>query len=156
MDDAAGTPEEGGLADETGSARGSRGSRAVRILTLVAGFLLGLVAGVCGVVVSRMDVRMAGLPIPYGLVVAVAATALLFSQARRLGGVAGAGLTVAGWLVPVALALLPRPEGDVLLASDLTGLSYLLLCLLAAAWNVGRPARRDPTVPAHHVGERDT
>ncbi|MEQ4207890.1 DUF6113 family protein [Actinopolymorpha sp. B17G11] len=121
----------------------------VRSLGTVGLGVLGALTGVCGAVVSRMDARVLGVPLPYGLVLAIAAATLLFWQARKLRGLAGATAAALGWGVPVVIGLWPRPEGDIVFAADGFGLGYICLGVVAAAWNVGRA--RD-----HHEESRTT
>jgi hypothetical protein len=96
-----------------------------------------------------MDARVLGVPLPFGLVLAIVAATLLFWQARQLRGLAGAAAAAVGWGVPVVIGLWPRPEGDIVFAADAFGLGYICLGVVAAAWNVGRA--RD-----HHDEHRTT
>jgi Family of unknown function (DUF6113) len=105
--------------------------------------LLGLFCGVAGVVVSRLSVSIGAVPVPYGLVLALAAAATLFREARRACGFGGAVAGVAGWAVPVLAAAWPRPEGDVLIGGDGTGIAFVLLGIVAAGWHVSRSRHDD-------------
>lgn len=114
-----------------------------RVLGVVALVLLGGCVGALGVVVSRMTVEVAAVPVPYGFVLAVAAAAALYAEGRRSLGVVGALGAVLGWSVPVAVAMVQRPEGDVVLAGDGYGVGYVVLSLVAAAWNIARGLSAD-------------
>ena len=116
-------------------------SALARACGLFALALLGVLAGAAGVVVSRMDVRVLGVPLPYGLVLAIVAAAALFAQGGRLLGAGGAFAAVLGWAVPVVAALLPRPEGDVVIGADGYGAGFVLLGVVVAAWSVARARR---------------
>jgi hypothetical protein len=113
-------------------------SRVRRVLGVVALVLLGGCVGTLGVVVSRVTVEVAAIPVPYGFVLAVAAAAALYAEGRRALGVVGALGAALGWSVPVVVAMGPRPEGDIVLAGDGYGIGYVVLSLLAAAWNIAR------------------
>lgn len=78
-----------------------------------------------------------------GAVVGLAAVAvhaywwgLLLAVAAGVAGVLAlpAGLArvayVVGWLVPVGLAVVPRPEGDYAIAGDLAGYTLLGVCVV--------------------------
>jgi hypothetical protein len=104
-----------------------------------AGFvLLGVVAGACGVVMARATVDVLGVPLPYGLVLALVVAGLLFGQGRRFLGRRGALTCVLGWIIPVGIALWPRPEGDFLVAGDWYGLGFMLVGVILIAWQLLR------------------
>jgi hypothetical protein len=129
--------------------------RSIRWLGRVAGLVvfggLGLAVGTAGPFVSREILRWNGVGIPYGIVLALVAAAGLFYTARKVFGGPGAVIPVLAWAVPVVAMLLPRPEGDVVLASDGYGTAFLLLGVLIAAWNLGRaisgPGKVDRRAP---------
>ncbi|MGH3491431.1 MAG: DUF6113 family protein [Actinopolymorphaceae bacterium] len=116
--------------------------------------LLGALASIAGAAVSRMDARVLGVPLPYGLVLAVVAATMLFWQSRQLRGLPGAAAAAVGWGIPVIIGLWPRPEGDVVFAADGFGLGYICLGVVAAAWNVGR-ARDHRTDASRQTGMVD-
>lgn len=128
----------------------------LRTLGLLALALLGALAGLAGVVVSRQGVDAFGARLPYGLVLAVVATALLFREGRLALGTPGALAAIAGWAILVVTALWPKPEGDVVVGGDLLGAGFVLLGMFAAAWNLVRaPRRPDPRSSADpHLSRR--
>jgi hypothetical protein len=139
-------PAETGIADvEDGSATPNRRAkwgivlaRLGTVVGLVVFAVLGLVVGSAGPFIGREAVRWEGLTVPYGIVLALVATAGLFYAGGKLFGRIGAVVPVLTWAVPVVAMLLPRPEGDVVLASDGYGTAFLLVGVLIAAWHLGR------------------
>jgi hypothetical protein len=131
-------------------------SRLLRVLGVVVLALAGVVAGAAGVVVSRDSAVVAGVTVPYGLVLALATALLLFMTSRREGGVPGAVAAALGWLLPVVVLMWPRPEGDVVVSADVTGLVFVVVGVAAAGWGIARARRdrddrdrRDGTVDGH-------
>ncbi|MGW0228780.1 DUF6113 family protein [Actinopolymorpha singaporensis] len=123
-----------------------------RVAGLVAAAVLGLVAGTCGVVVSRVNLTVLGARLPYGIVLALVVAALLFAQCRYLLGKGGGVAAALGWAVPVAAALWPRPEGDVVLAGDWYGLGFVVAGLFLVGWQLLR--RGDRRARAGQGGRR--
>ncbi|MBM7790949.1 DUF6113 family protein [Tenggerimyces flavus] len=116
--------------------------KSVRVVGKVVGLvvfgLLGLGVGAAGPFIGREVLRWQGPSVPYGIVLALVATAGLFYTGGKLFGPLGAVIPVLTWAVPVVAFLLPRPEGDVVLANDGYGTAFLLVGVLIAAWNFGR------------------
>lgn len=113
--------------------------------------LAGALTAVCGAFVSRNEQVVAGIAVPYGLVLALGVLAgLLWVGAR--GGTGGALATAGGWAVPTVVFLIPRSEGDIILGADWLGLGYLLGGLALALWAVLRSAASTP--PASRPGSR--
>ncbi|GAA2755684.1 DUF6113 family protein [Actinopolymorpha rutila] len=125
-----------------------------RAAGLVAAAVLGLVAGTCGVVVSRANLTVLGVRLPYGIVLALVVAALLFAQCRLLFGKGGGVAAALGWAVPVVAALWPRPEGDVVLAGDWYGLGFVVAGLFLVGWQVLR--RGDRRARTGQGGPRST
>ncbi len=128
----------------------------VRVLGLVAVGLLGAVTGIAGLFVSRMDVRVSGVLVPYGLVLAILVATLVFRLGRSTLGPGGAVAGVVGWLIPVVAALWPRPEGDIVVGGDGFGAGFVLLGVMSAAWNLARGLRAPdaPRSTPSSVGDR--
>jgi hypothetical protein len=88
-------------------------------------------------VLSRLTWRPGDVVLPWGLLLAVGASAgavvLARCRARALG-FAAAG----GWIVGLGALMYGRPEGDYVIASDLLGKAFLVLAtvsvLVAAVW----------------------
>lgn len=94
-----------------------------------------------------VPLRVGGVPVPVGLVLALATVPLCRAGGRVLGsrwGAAGPGVL---WLA-VAVALSGRRrEGDLVVTGSLLGLGFLVLGMLGAAvvvgaWRPPAPARR--------------
>ncbi len=109
-----------------------------KVAGLVVFSAFGLAVGAAGPFIGREVLRWQGLTLPYGIVLALVATAGLFYAGRKILGPLGAVIPVLTWAVPVVAFLLPRPEGDVVLANDGYGTVFLLVGVLIAAWNFGR------------------
>lgn len=109
--------------------------------------VLGAAAGFAGTFVSRHQLLLGGpggLPLPWGFVLTAAGTLGLFLSGARLfgsGGVLSAGL---GWMALVVTFMLPRAEGDVLLAQDWLGIGFLFVGVIGAAVAFGRTINRSP------------
>jgi hypothetical protein len=99
-----------------------------------------------------LPLRIAGLLVPLSIVAAVAGNLMLTAAAHRLSGSRlVAALPALVWVAVAVVAMIRRPEGDlVLLGTGATGvvnLAFLLLGVTAAAFGVGRAlagARRGP------------
>lgn len=97
----------------------------IALLVLLAA--VGVTAGVVGSFVHDFAVDVLGLGLPVGLVLALGLAAAAYLLAgwtmRNRLAVLAAG---AGWLVPVLTLSMPRPEGDLVVAANLTGYVFLL------------------------------
>ena len=109
------------------------------VLRHAGALLLGAAVALAAVAVHRS----AGAGLPWGLLLALAAT---FATAWWLRGSRWPRLAVsyaAGWLALFAVVVVGRPEGDYALASDLLGYTLmgasLLLVLVALATLAARP-----------------
>jgi len=92
-----------------------------RIAAYVLLFVLGVLVSLCGCFVQALWV-------PGGLLLALAATASVFYGGLRLTGTKlGAGVPMIGWFAALLVLMAPRPEGDFVLAADLTSYAYLFL-----------------------------
>jgi hypothetical protein len=108
------------------------------LAVLMVAMLLGAMVGAAGSFLQALTV----LRFPVGLLLALGATLVIFvgfgkvTQTRR-----AAVACVAGWLVAVVLAGMPRPEGDVVLTGSLASYVWIfggvLLGGVAAAWPYG-------------------
>lgn len=94
--------------------------KAARILAYAVLAVLAVLVAVAGALVQ-------GGWFPFGLLLAVAATAALFYGGARLTGTrAGAGVPAAVWLLTVIALTITRPEGDAVFAADLGPYLYLM------------------------------
>lgn len=124
--------------------------------------VLGAAAGFAGTFVSRHNLLLGGpggLPLPWGFLLTVAGTFGLFIAGGRLFGSGGVLSAAAGWLSLVVVFMLPRAEGDVLLAQDWPGIGFLFGGVIGAAVAFGRALNRPPEPRASGqlpgmVGER--
>ncbi len=124
------------------------GSNRRRGLVLALLVLAAFVVGLAGLLLHRWRVEVSPDPVlrlPAGLLLALAAGAVLLVRGRRIGaGRGGLGLVAAAWLAPVVLGAITRPEGDLLLVADGYGIALLVgsAVLLAAAFAVPFPDPR--------------
>jgi len=122
----------------------------VVLLVLLAG--LGAVAGIVGSFVHGFSVELFGLGLPVGLLLALGPAAASYVLAgwllRNRLAVLAPGT---GWLVPVLVLSVARPEGDLVVAANLAGYVYLLggsiLIGLGVALSYGTRARQLRPVP---------
>ncbi|GAA0670174.1 DUF6113 family protein [Kitasatospora atroaurantiaca] len=92
-----------------------------RIAAYVLLFVLGALVSLCGCFVQALWA-------PAGLLLALAATAAVFYGGLRLTGTKlGAGVPMIGWFAMLLVLMAPRPEGDFVLAADLTSYAYIFL-----------------------------
>ncbi|MCG6499033.1 DUF6113 family protein [Kitasatospora sp. A2-31] len=92
-----------------------------RIAAYVLFFLLGFAVSVCGAFVQAL------WP-PVGVLLALAATGATFYAGLRITGTRlGAAIPAAGWFVALLLLMVPRPEGDNVLWTNATSLSWLFV-----------------------------
>jgi len=95
---------------------------------LAAGVVVGVVSiavGTAAALVSRIEWRTDALVLPWGLVLAVAASGATVLLGRSVSRGTGF-LAAAGWVVGAAILVLGRPEGDYVIASDYLGYGFLL------------------------------
>lgn len=88
------------------------------------GIVLGVLVGALGTAVHR------SYP-PGGIIGALVATASLAVAARSLMGWTGLLSSVVGWAGSVLILAMGRPSGDVLIAGDGLGYSWMLGGMLA-------------------------
>lgn len=100
--------------------------RALNGSAVVVGLLIGPVVGVVAMAISRVAWRPGSLTVPVGLVVALVYSVAYVRVLRRVDWYAGLG-ACAGWCVAEVGSLVWNPGGDLLLAADGFGWSFLLL-----------------------------
>jgi hypothetical protein len=87
--------------------------------------LLGLLVGSGGAFLQAYTVRL-GTRLPAGTVFALLVLgAVAFSAALVARSKLGLGVVAVGWLTSVIVFTYGRPEGDVVIAADLPGYTYL-------------------------------
>lgn len=90
--------------------------------------VLGAAVGVAGLLVHRHALWLEGWPLPWGVLLAVAApTAVGLALRARTAALLGFLL---GWLLVVMAALGDGPGGDFLLLSDVLGWGFLVASVL--------------------------
>lgn len=114
-------------------ARTPDGKHARTVGLVVAAVLAGSGTAVCGLVIHRHVWRDGPVPVPWGLLLALA-TAVLVVRAVALvtGPPAGLG-AAAGWFGTVLWLQTPGPGGDFLLVSDALGYCFLYAGMLLVA-----------------------
>jgi hypothetical protein len=114
------------------------GALAAAVGVVVACVLVALLSGL----VSRAAWRWSGHLVPWGLALAVAASAAAVVLARSLSRGMGF-VAAASWAGGLLLLLSGRPEGDYLVASDWLGNAFLFLAtgavLVVAGWRSRAP-----------------
>lgn len=99
-----------------------------------------------------VPLRIAGVPVPVGLLLALTNAPLCWAGAEVLGRRAGGVVPMLLWGVVAVMLATQRREGDLVVTNSLLGLGFLLLGLLAAALAVGswRPSagQRPPRATA--------
>jgi flavin reductase (DIM6/NTAB) family NADH-FMN oxidoreductase RutF len=118
---------------------------------------LGVAVATLGALVHPATVHLAGVPLPAGLVIAMAAEAtLLLAGGTALGSRWGAALPAGTWLLTVLALSLPRPEGDLIIAANPAGYAFLLLGTVVAGLSVSLVPvlTLDNPHGAHPAGDR--
>jgi hypothetical protein len=96
-------------------------------LALTACALLGSVVGLAGVLAHRHVARPSGVPLPWGLLLAlVTAYAVIRAMSVTPVAVRGVAACGAGWVLAVVVMLRTRPEGDFVVAGDGLGMGFAL------------------------------
>ena len=112
--------------------------RRLRVAALVP---VAVVAAVCACFVHPTTVTFATLRLPVGLALALGGTAGVLAMGTLLSRTRwGSGAVAAAWLVTVVMLSLPRPEGDVVIAQDAVGLTFLGVGVVLTGVSVGLPA----------------
>jgi Family of unknown function (DUF6113) len=102
---------------------------------------VAVLAAVCACFVHPTTVTFATFGLPVGLVLALGGTAGVLAMGTLLSRTRwGSGAVAAAWLVTVVMLSLPRPEGDVVIAQDAVGLTFLGVGVVLAGVSVGLPA----------------
>lgn len=124
-----------------------------RIGTIAVAAVIGLVFGALGTVGHRHTITIGDVPIPWGIVAALAGVACLVIGLRVVvdrWAAAAAGL---GVIAAVALLSLPGFGGSVLIAGDVRGTVWAvgpaLIVVLVIAWpNLATVRRTNASAPA--------
>jgi hypothetical protein len=121
------------------------------VLRVLAGVLIALTAAGLAVVESFLvPLRIGSVPFPITILLAVAGNVGLAKLAgRKTGSIAGAAVPPVLWLVVIIVLSLPRPEGDLIVPGNLTGLAFLFAGAVAGAFGVASEiTRRTRSVPS--------
>jgi hypothetical protein len=129
--------------------------RFVRGLMVVPLVLLAFFVGVAGSFVQAMDAYVGDVRLPWGVVLAIGATAALVLLARATTSSRwSVGLVAAGWLAGVIPFTFHRPEGDLVIQSGMTGLLFLVAGVVVAGVGLGLSAPSANSVES--AAESDT
>ena len=109
--------------------------------------LAGAYLCVVAAIVHRHTVGIGGTPVPWGLILALAATAAVVLAASEVVRVGGAWLGM-GWAAMLT-ALQLSPGGSYLVATDWIGLTFAAGSLALIVWG----ALRTPKVEQRQKGE---
>jgi hypothetical protein len=115
-------------------------STSTRVAGWIVGLVLGIVFGVLGTVVSQSSVSVLGFfDLPYGLIVALVAVALLLIGLRLvLSSRIGAILAAAGVVGALGVLSQPSTGGSVLVPANISGYVWILapsiIALIVLAW----------------------
>ncbi|HSK27672.1 MAG TPA: DUF6113 family protein [Jiangellales bacterium] len=113
-------------------------ARAAAVAALVP---VAVAAAVCACFTHAGTVTLATLRLPAGLLVALAGSAGVLALGTLLARSRwGSGAVATAWVLTVVLLSLPRPEGDVVVAGDVVGLTFLGVGVALAGLAVGVPA----------------
>ncbi len=119
---------------------GRTGSWATLVPPVAALVLLGVLTGLLGTAVHLARTSVLGLPVPWGVLLAVALVVACdvavgaASTGRRPGAGAALLAVAAGRALAVGVLLLPRPEGDVVLTGLPASTAWILLGVLLPAF----------------------
>jgi hypothetical protein len=108
-----------------------------RVAAYAAFLVLGAVIGAAGSFLQAVTVDAGPVPLPVGLVLALAGSVGVFAAGGRLlRSRLGAVVPAVAWLVAVLVMSGKRPEGDVVLPQQATAYGYLFLGTLLGAMTV--------------------
>lgn len=115
----------------------------MRVLPIAGLVLLGAVAGISGAFVHGATARLGGVPLPYGLVVALLGVAAGLTVAHlTVGGRLARAAVAVGWLLPVFALSQARSSGDLVVAGNAAGLAFALGGVVFSGLAVGLPTSR--------------
>ncbi|MFC7647818.1 DUF6113 family protein [Streptosporangium lutulentum] len=126
---------------------------AVTVAAYAVLVMLGLLMGVLGGFQHSWYIR----PVPVSAVAWVAVLfAVCYGAGRMMGGKLAALAPAAGWMVITVIWLTSRPEGDLIIANDLSGYVYLYGGLAAILTGVllSPSASRSWLLTPHSYGPR--
>ena len=124
-------------------------SALLRTASYVLVLVLSVLLAVWGAFLVLLRVR--GVPVPVGLLLALAPVVLCRAGGRLLESRAGAAGPALVWVATALLLGSRRPEGDLVVTGGLLGLTFLTLGTLSSAVAVGmfrpRPAETTDASP---------
>ncbi|NEN06863.1 hypothetical protein G3T36_13425 [Diaminobutyricibacter tongyongensis] len=113
---------------------------AARILNLVLLFIAGAILGAVGTVAHQSTVTIAGVPVPWGITVALLAYTCLLIGLRLLNAGRAQALAAAlGTIVMTFLFSLKGVGGSVLIPDDLLGKIWVVAPIVIAAIVIAWP-----------------
>jgi hypothetical protein len=97
---------------------GGRGGRRAAVATHAVCALLGALVGAAGSFVQAASLDVGPMQLPYGVLLALGASAAtVVAAGRATARRTGALLTAVAWIVAVLSTMVPRAEGDLVLAA---------------------------------------
>jgi hypothetical protein len=116
-----------------------------RVIRTAGLTLVAVVVAVTGAFIHAAMARPAGVPMPYGLVLALLGLAAVLWLAHS-GSDSRLSLIVvaAGWLLPVVALTQSRPAGDLVIPGDARGLTFLFGGVVLVGLALGIPVRARP------------
>lgn len=123
------------------------------------GLVLGVVFGVLGTIVSQSSVSVLGFfDLPYGLIIALVAVALLLIGLRLvLSSRIGAIFAAVGVVGALGILSQPSTGGSVLVPANISGYVWILapsiIALIVLAWPRSGGRSRQDTAPAESANE---
>jgi hypothetical protein len=113
---------------------------AARILNLVLLFIAGAILGAVGTIAHQSTVTIAGIPVPWGITVALLAYTCLLIGLRLLNSGRAQALAAAlGTIVMTFLFSLKGVGGSVLIPDDLLGKVWVVAPIVIAAIVIAWP-----------------
>ncbi|HKE51838.1 MAG TPA: DUF6113 family protein [Actinomycetes bacterium] len=128
--------------------------RATTVLAYASLVVAGFVLGVAGSFLQAVTIQVGPVPVPIGLIGALAATGSVFFAGAWLDHrPIGVLLPALAWFLGVFPFTVERPEGDLVLSGDLRSYGYLVFGAVLAVLAAMYPGRRSPSGRTQSIRE---